>query len=46
MDRKEHSGLYLTIERGRIINVSKKSGLVMISLTETEVVADRERFLK
>ena len=46
IDRKGHSGLYLMIGRGGMINVLKKLGLVIMSSIETEVVADRERFPK
>ena len=46
MDRKGHSGLHLTIGKGDMANASKKLELNTISSTETEVVADRERFLK
>ena len=45
-DRRGHSGLYLTMGRGGMINVSKKLGLVTLSSTETEVVADGERIPK
>ena len=46
MDGRSHSGLHVTMGRGGVVNVSKKLGLNTISSTETEVVADGERFPK
>ena len=46
IDRKGYSRLYLMMRRGRMINISKKLGLVTASSIETEVVADGERFPK
>ena len=43
---RRHSGLCIAIERGRIINQSKKLGVTAISSAEMEVVATRESFLK
>ena len=43
---KEHSGLYLMIEKKVIINVSKKLSLVTTSSIEIEITADSKRFLK
>lgn len=45
-DGKGHSGLFVTIGRGAMINASKKLGVVTTSSTETEVVANGERFPK
>ena len=45
-DGRGHSGLCLTMGRGGMLNVSKKLGQVILSSTETEVVADGERFPK
>ena len=45
-DGRGHSGLYLTMGKGAIMNVSKKLGLVTTSSTEIEVVANGERFPK
>ena len=44
IDGKGHSGIFLMIGKGRMMNVSKKLGLVTISSTKMEVVADRECF--
>ena len=43
---KGHSGLYVTMGRGAIINQSKKLGVVTNSSTETEVISTGERFSK
>ena len=43
---KEHSGLYVMIGKGAMINVLKKLGLVMNSSMETEVVSCGEQFSK
>ena len=43
-DAKGHSGLYLTMGHGAMINISKKLGVVTTSSTETEVVSCGERF--
>ena len=45
-DGKGHSGMHLAMGRGGMMNVSKKLGLVTTSSTETEVVANGERFPK
>ena len=45
-DAREHSGLYVIMGRGSIINQSKKLGVATISSTETEVVSTGERFPK
>ena len=45
-NRKVYSGLYITMWCSRIINISKKLRLVIVSLTKTEIVSNRERFLK
>ena len=45
-DGRGHSSLYLTIDQGGIISVSKKFRFVTTSSIETGVVTDRERFLK
>ena len=45
-DGKGHSGLFVTMCLGVIINVLKKLGLVATILTETEIVASGERFPK
>ena len=45
-DARGHSGLFLTIGQGIMINTSKKLGLVTTSSIETEVVLSGERFLK
>lgn len=45
-DVKGYSGLFLTMGKGAIINTSKKIGLAIISLMETEAVACGERFPK
>ena len=46
MDKRGHSELYLTMRRGRMINILKKLELITTNSTETEVVADRDMFLK
>ena len=45
-DRKGHFGLFLTIDRGSMINQSKKLGIVTTSSTETEIVSTGEHFSK
>ena len=45
-DGNGHSGLFAIMGRGAMMSISKKLGLVTISSTETEVVLNRERFLK
>ena len=45
-DARGHSGLFLTMGRGAMINVSKKLGVNAGSSTETEVVSNGERFPK
>ena len=45
-DGKGHTGLYLTLGKGIIINILKKLELVTTSSTEMEVVANGEHFLK
>ena len=45
-DGKCHSGMFVTMGHGAMINVSKKLGLVTTSSTETEVVSNGERFPK
>ena len=45
-DGKGHSGLYITMGRGGLINQSKKLGIVTISSTETEIVSTGECFPK
>ena len=45
-DCKGHSGLFLTLGRGAMINVSKKLRLVTVSSTETEIVSTGERMPK
>ena len=45
-DGKGNSGMFLTMGRGAMMNVSKKLGLMTISSIEIEVVADGERFRK
>ena len=45
-DAKGHSGLYATMGKGAMINVSKKLGLNTLSSTETEVVSTGERLPK
>ena len=45
-DAKGHSGLYATMGKGAMINVSKKLGLNTLSSTETEIVSTVERLLK
>ena len=46
VDGKGHSGLFVTMGRGAMINASKKLGVNTISSTETEIVSDGERFPK
>ena len=43
-NRKEYSGLHVMIDRGAMINQSKKLGVVRNSLTETEIISTSERF--
>ena len=45
-DLKGHSRLVVTIGRGAITNISKKLGVMTLSLTETEVLSHGERFPK
>ena len=45
-DARGHSGLYATMGKGAMINVSKKLGLNTLSSTETEVVSTGERLPK
>ena len=45
-DSKGHSGLFVMFKNGTIISVSKKFGMITNSLTETELVSNRERFPK
>ena len=45
-DAKGHSGIFVTMGKGAIINISKKLGIVTNSSTETKVVSNRERFPK
>ena len=45
-DCKGHAGLYLTMGKGAMINISKKIGLVTNSSTETEIVSTGERMPK
>ena len=45
-DSKGHSGLYATLGKGAMINVSKKVSLNTLSSTETEVVSTGERLPK
>ena len=45
-DCKGHSGLYLTMGKGAMINVSKKLGLLTNSSTESEIVSTGERLPK
>ena len=46
MRNKGHSGLYATMGKGAMINVSKKLLLDTLSSTETEIVSTRERLPK
>ena len=46
VDGKGHYGLYLTMGRGAMMNMSKKLGVVTNSSTEIEIVSTRERFPK
>jgi hypothetical protein len=45
-DCKGHAGLFLTMGKGAMINISKKIGLVTNSSTETEIVSTGERMPK
>ena len=45
-DGKGHSGMILTKGTGAMTSASKNIGVVTISSTEREIVADRERFPK
>ena len=45
-DTKRQSGLYTTMGKCAMINVSKKLGLNTLSSTETEIVSTRERLPK
>lgn len=45
-DGKGHSGMFVTMGREDMINVSKKLGLVTTSSTETDVMSNGERFPK
>jgi hypothetical protein len=45
-DMKGHSGLYVTMGKGAMINVSKKLSLNTLSSTETEIVSTGERLPK
>ena len=45
-DCKGHAGLYVTMGKGAMINVSKKLGLLTNSSTETEIVSTGERMPK
>ena len=45
-NRKEHSRLCMTIDRGAMINQSKKLGAVTNSLTEMEIILNSEQFPK
>ena len=45
-DCKGHAGLFLTMGKGAMINISKKLGLVTNSSTETEIVSTGERMPK
>ena len=42
-DGKGHSGLFVTMGLGVMINISKKLGLVTTSSTETEIAASGEQ---
>ena len=46
MDARGHSGLYLTLGKGAMINVSKKLSVATTSSTETEIVSTGERLPK
>ena len=46
VDGKGHSGMCLIMGRGLMMNASKKLGLVTTISTETDIVADGERFSK
>ena len=43
-DGKGHSGLFIKMGKGSMMDVSKKFGLVITSSTETEVVSTGEQF--
>lgn len=43
---KGYSRMFLTIGRGAMLTTSKKLGLIITSLTKTEVVVDGECFPK
>ncbi len=45
-DGKGHSGLFVTMGTGAMINVSKKLGVNTVNSTETEIVSTGERFPK
>lgn len=45
-DGKGHSGLFVTMGTGAMINVSKKLGVNTVSSTETRIVSTGERFPK
>ncbi len=45
-DGKGHSGLFVTMDTGAMINASKKLGINAVSSTETEIVSTGERFRK
>ena len=45
-DRKGQSGLFVTMGRGEIINVSKKLGFLTVISSETEVMHNGESFPK
>lgn len=45
-DAKGHSGLFVTMGKGALINVVKKIGLVTSSSTETEIVSTGKRINK
>ena len=45
-DGKGHTGLFLTMGKGAMVNVSKKLGVATTSSTETEVASNGERFPK
>ena len=45
-DGRGHSGLFVTMGYGTMINISKKLGLATKSSTETEIVSNREKFPK
>ena len=45
-DGKGHSGLFVTMGTGAMINISKKLGVNTVSPAETEIVSTGERFPK